>query len=148
PRDSSPFAIVFEVNFREVNSKFGAAPSALRKFWASLSEKAAGATAISGGLREKHRRDREAQVLNAAAELFADQGYEATRIDQIAERASVAPATVYNYFVTKTNLLLALALRHVKEAIPERRSFLAHLPAEPVKGFAAFERLLAEQALR
>jgi AcrR family transcriptional regulator len=101
-----------------------------------------------GKLREKHRRNRVTQVLDAAAELFADQGYEATRIEQIAERASVAPATIYNYFDTKPNLLLALALRHVKEAIPERRSFLAKLPADPIKGFTAFERLLAEQALR
>jgi AcrR family transcriptional regulator len=105
-------------------------------------------TAVSGNLREKHRRNRVTQVLDAAAELFAHRGYEATRIEQIAEQASVAPATIYNYFDTKPNLLLALALRHVRQAIPERRSFLAKLPADPVKGFTAFERLLAEQALR
>lgn len=100
------------------------------------------------GLRRKHRRIREAQVLDAAQALFAEQGYEATRIEEIAETASVAPATVYNYFATKPNLLMELALRHVHAALPERRAFLDDLPEEPVVGIESFERLLAEQALR
>ncbi len=100
------------------------------------------------GLRQKHRRLRATQVLDAAEALFAEQGYDATRIEEIAESASVAPATIYNYFATKPNLLMELALRHVHAALPERRAFLANLPEEPVKGIEAFERLLAEQALR
>ena len=99
-------------------------------------------------LRQKHKRRRTAQVLDAAEALFAEQGYEATRIEEIAESASVAPATVYNYFATKPNLLMELALRHVHAALPERRAFLQNLPEEPTKGIEAFERLLAEQALR
>ena len=62
--------------------------------------------------------------------------------------ADVAPATVYNYFDTKPNLLMALALRHVQVAMPERRAFLKSLPEDPFDGIRAFERLLAEQALR
>ena len=42
-------------------------------------------------LREKHKQRRTAQVLDAAQTLFAEQGYEATRIEEIAETASVAP---------------------------------------------------------
>lgn len=101
-----------------------------------------------GGLRGKHKRRRFSQVLDAAEALFAEQGYEATRIEEIAENASVAPATIYNYFATKPNLLMELALRHVHAALPERRAFLRDLPAEPVDGIKGFERLLAEQALR
>jgi AcrR family transcriptional regulator len=85
-------------------------------------------------LRQKHKRRRTAQVLDAADALFAEQGYEATRIEEIAESASVAPATVYNYFATKPNLLMELALRHVHAALPERRAFLQNLPQEPTKG--------------
>ncbi len=88
------------------------------------------------------------QVLDAAEALFAEQGYEATLIEEIAESASVAPATIYNYFATKPNLLMQLALRHVHAVLPERRAFLRNLPEEPVRGIEAFERLLAEQALR
>ena len=101
-----------------------------------------------GGLREKHKRQRAALVLDAAALLFARQGYEGTRIEEIAETAAVAPATVYNYFATKPNLLMALALRHVRAALPERRALVRDPDEDPVEGINAFERLLANQATR
>lgn len=47
-------------------------------------------------VKEKNKRRRAEQVLDAAQELFRERGYEATRIERIAELASVAPATVYN----------------------------------------------------
>jgi AcrR family transcriptional regulator len=91
---------------------------------------------------------RVTKVLDAAQKLFATRGYEATLVAEIAESASVAPATIYNYFSTKPNLLMELALRHVRAALPERRAFLQSLPDAPLEGIEAFERLLAEQALR
>jgi AcrR family transcriptional regulator len=100
------------------------------------------------GLRQRQKKLRASQMLDAASALFAGQGYDATGIEEIAQRADVAPATVYNYFDTKPNLLMALALRHVEVAMPERRAFLRSLPEDPFDGIRAFERLLAEQALR
>ena len=100
------------------------------------------------GLRERQRRQRAAQVLDAADRLFATQGYEATRIEQIAANADVPPATVYNYFVTKPNLLMALAVRHVRAVLPERRAYLRALPDDPIAGINGFESLLATQATR
>lgn len=100
------------------------------------------------GLRKKHRRRRVEQVLDAAEALFNRDGYDATRIEAIAQSASVAPATIYNYFDTKPNIVMALALRHVRAALPERRAFLRNLPADPLLAVLAFERLLAEQAVR
>ena len=85
------------------------------------------------------------KVLDVAQELFATRGYEATLVAEIAESASVAPATIYNYFSTKPNLLMELALRHVRAALPERRAFLKNLPENPLENIEAFERLIAEQ---
>jgi len=99
-------------------------------------------------LRQKHKQRRATQVLDAAEALFATRGYEATLIEEIAESASVAPATIYNNFATKPNLLMELALRHVHSVLPERRAFLQNLPDEPIEGIEAFERPLAERALR
>ena len=99
-------------------------------------------------LRERQKRQRVAQVLDAAALLFTTRGYEATRIEEIAETASVAPATIYNYFATKPNLLMALAVRHVRSALPERRALLRVPPDDPMEGINAFETLLANQATR
>jgi AcrR family transcriptional regulator len=97
---------------------------------------------------ESPKERRVTKVLDAAQELFATRGYEATLVAEIAESASVAPATIYNYFATKPNLLMELALRHVRAALPQRRAFLKDLPENPVEGIEAYERLLAEQALR
>jgi AcrR family transcriptional regulator len=67
------------------------------------------------------RERRVTKVLDAARELFATRGDEATLVAEIAESAYVAPATIWNYFSTKPNLLMELALRHVRAALPERR---------------------------
>lgn len=100
------------------------------------------------GLRALHRQNRFNQVLNVAAELFASQGYEATRIEEIAETAQVAPGTIYNYFTSKPNILMALAVRHVRAAYPERRDLARNPPEDPITAIYAFEKLLTEQALR
>lgn len=103
---------------------------------------------MAEGLRVKHKNKRAEQVLDAADALFRSQGYEVTKIEDIAEQASVASATVYNYFKNKPNLLMEIALRHVRAALPERRRFLENLPDDPVEGIIAFEQLLADQAVR
>jgi AcrR family transcriptional regulator len=102
----------------------------------------------AGSLRERQKKLRATQVLDAASLLFARDGYDATGIEDIARHADVAPATVYNYFATKPNVLMSLALRHVHAVLPERRAFLQNLPGDHFDGIRAFERLLAEQALR
>lgn len=103
---------------------------------------------MAKGLRERHKIKRADQVLDAADTLFRDQGYEETKIEDIAELASVASATVYNYFKNKPNLLMEIALRHLRAAVPERRRFLESLPDDPTDGIIAFEKLLADQAVR
>jgi AcrR family transcriptional regulator len=100
------------------------------------------------GLRALHRQTRFNQVLNVAAELFASRGYEATRIEEIAESAQVAPGTVYNYFATKPNILMALAVRHVRAAYPKRRELVRNPPSDPIAAIHAFEKLLTIQALQ
>jgi AcrR family transcriptional regulator len=47
-------------------------------------------------------------VVDAARELFAERGYQATTIDAISERADVPPATVYRLFSSKLGILKAL----------------------------------------
>ena len=57
-------------------------------------------------LRKKNAR-RDA-LLSAAADLFSTHGFEAVTVSEIAHAADLATGTVYNYFPTKTALLMAI----------------------------------------
>ena len=59
------------------------------------------------GRRQRSRRTR-ARIVDAAARLLVDQGYLATTIEAVAERAGVAVQTVYYVFGNKRNLLAAV----------------------------------------
>jgi len=58
--------------------------------------------------RKKSAEDKRSAVVEAARELFAKKGYEATTIDAIAEAASVSAPTVYAAFSSKAGVLKAI----------------------------------------
>jgi AcrR family transcriptional regulator len=47
------------------------------------------------------------RILDVASKLFYEQGYNLTGINQIIEEATIARASLYNHFDSKTDLLLA-----------------------------------------
>lgn len=59
------------------------------------------------GLRATQRRALRARVMDAALRLFAEQGFEATTVEQIAAAANTSPRTFYRYFGTKDGVVLA-----------------------------------------
>jgi TetR/AcrR family transcriptional regulator, cholesterol catabolism regulator len=59
------------------------------------------------GRRERHKQQTRERIIAAAAASFAEQGFDDTTFDDIAERADVARATVFNYFGDKQQLLRA-----------------------------------------
>jgi AcrR family transcriptional regulator len=86
-------------------------------------------------LRDQQAATTRAAVLRAAQELFLSQGYGATTVEQIAERAGVSKPTVFSAVGNKQELLSAVrtvALRGDDEAIPvaEREAWQRVL-AEP-----------------
>ena len=54
------------------------------------------------------RRERRAQLLESALEVFVAQGYHAAAMDDIAERAGVSKPVLYQHFPGKLDLYLAL----------------------------------------
>ena len=48
------------------------------------------------------------QLVTAAAEIFARDGYEKASVDMITTNAGVSTGTVYNYFASKAELMMAL----------------------------------------
>jgi AcrR family transcriptional regulator len=58
------------------------------------------------GLRERKKIKTRVAIRAATYELIEDQGYDATTIEQIAERAEVSQSTVFRYFPTKEDIVL------------------------------------------
>ncbi|MFA6297818.1 MAG: TetR/AcrR family transcriptional regulator [Nocardioides sp.] len=54
------------------------------------------------------RRERRAQLLSSALEVFVAQGYHSAAMDDIAERAGVSKPVLYQHFPGKLELYLAL----------------------------------------
>lgn len=57
-------------------------------------------------------------VLDVAAELFAEAGYENTTTNAIASRAGMSPGSLYQYFANKEAIAEALAERYVAQLEP------------------------------
>jgi AcrR family transcriptional regulator len=63
------------------------------------------------------RNARRAQLLAAAQDVFASNGYHAAGMDEIAERAGVSKPVLYQHFPGKLELYMALLDMHVDELI-------------------------------
>jgi AcrR family transcriptional regulator len=58
------------------------------------------------GLRERKKIKTREAIRTATYALIKEQGYDATTIEQIADRAEVSPSTVFRYFPAKEDIVL------------------------------------------
>jgi AcrR family transcriptional regulator len=59
------------------------------------------------GTKGVPRLERENQMLEVASQIFGSEGYAATNIQVVAERAGISKPLIYNYFGSKEGLFLA-----------------------------------------
>ena len=72
------------------------------------------------------------RILEAAARIFAEQGYHGTTTNHVAEAAEVSVGSLYQYFPNKDALLVGLAENHVADAIEGLTAVASQLrAAEP-----------------
>src|SRR4029453_1399409 len=90
------------------------------------------APAVSSGTRSEAKRLR---ILEAAMRHFAERGYHATRIEDIATELSIAKGSVFQHFGNKEGLFLAA----YKKAVGSFPAYLDAPPPATAKGF--FETL-------
>jgi len=97
----------------------------------------------------EHGRERKQQLLDAAAELFADRGYAATRIADICQSAGVAKGLFYWYFPTKSALFAEL-VRTMRQRLRRTQAQAMDPLADAVtrisQGAAASVQFMAENA--
>ncbi|WP_435258536.1 TetR/AcrR family transcriptional regulator [Thioclava sp. FR2] len=83
------------------------------------------------GLRAQNKADRTRRILESASRLFRESGFDSVRIEDIAMDAQMSPGTVYNYFSTKGDVLLAIVAMEVEEVLVAGET----LVADPQGGF-------------
>src|SRR5689334_14761611 len=79
--------------------------------------------------RWQRRKDaRPPEILEAALAVFAEKGFAATRLDDIAAKAGITKGTIYLYFDSKQSLFEALARQSIGAQIDQVSAHLANFP--------------------
>lgn len=76
-------------------------------------------------IRRRRKEARPGEILSAALEVFAERGFAATRLDDIATRAGVSKGTVYLYFENKEALFKAAVEAAMRPAVEAAEALAA-----------------------
>lgn len=96
------------------------------------------------GRRERRKLDISRRISRAALELFHEKGYEATTVEEIAERADIAKGTFFNHFPRKDALLLQLGeeiLDHLEERLGPVAEWTGSVDQQVLRFFLAISEL-------
>lgn len=80
---------------------------------------------VSRLTRDEQRARTRADLLTAAATVFARHGYHATSVDMVAETAGYTKGAVYSNFASKEDLFLALIDEHLDQAVDTLEEIVA-----------------------
>jgi AcrR family transcriptional regulator len=83
------------------------------------------------GLVSTGQRARRRRILEAAAELATEGGFDAVQMREVAERADVALGTLYRYFPSKIHLLVSVLADEMEE-LRARMGTAASQSGDPV----------------
>lgn len=92
------------------------------------------------GTRKK-KEDRRQEILEAAARRFAEFGFEATTVRQIADDVNILSGSLYHHFATKEEMLGEV----VRDAVMEQRDRALRIAALPYDAEIRFVTLIREE---
>ncbi|UGQ12056.1 TetR/AcrR family transcriptional regulator [Yinghuangia sp. ASG 101] len=82
------------------------------------------------GLRERKKEQTKQRITAVALQLFAERGFDAVTVSEIAEAAEVAKATLFSYFPSKESLALqGVGQENLAEIVARRPAGLSPLQA-------------------
>lgn len=73
--------------------------------------------------QEKSSLKTEERILKAATDVFAEKGYDAAGVDEIAKRADVTKPLIYYYFKGKETILEEIIKRYIDMAVEEEKQY-------------------------
>jgi AcrR family transcriptional regulator len=85
------------------------------------------------GLRERKKQQTRAALVEAAARLFAEKGYDKTTVAEIAAAADVSTRTFFSYFHAKQDVLFAGTDQRLKAIAEAFNKVQADSPLEAVR---------------
>jgi len=88
-------------------------------------------------LRDRKKARQRAALLQVALELFRENGFDNTRMEDIALKAEVSTPTVYNYFQTKRDVLVEILKQDREDTKPIFEDIVTNPPLEPEDALAA-----------
>lgn len=98
-------------------------------------------------LRKRQKLDRSKRILEVARTRFQNEGYGKVTIESIAAEANVSAVTVYNYYETKANLLLALVKESDVRLISQLNCLIDELPVDIRDAVANFGQIMRRHAI-
>lgn len=72
----------------------------------------------------------ETLIVRAAIAVMAEHGYHGTSVRDIADRADLSPASLYNHFASKQQILVAIMERGIEELTRRTREALEPVPED------------------
>lgn len=93
------------------------------------------------GLREQKKQQTHEAIVAEAGRLFAEQGFQATTMEEIAQAAGVSAGTLYNYFGTKNTIVLAHIGAEVAEMVAKGAAIVEAPPADVVTAVQKLTRV-------
>lgn len=98
--------------------------------------KSAARTARPAKRRQQASERRREAILAAALEIFASDGFDAARLDDVASKAGVAKGTIYLFFDDKEHLFEQMLISAIKPVLAQVEA-LASAPAMSLDGVLA-----------
>lgn len=92
-------------------------------------------------------REKRARILSAAQDVFAEQGFDAARMEEVARRARVGKGTLYNYYESKEDLLIQAVIASMEEVRERIATAVNPSPDEPIRSVEDVLRMLIVDAL-
>src|ERR1700752_4478168 len=94
-------------------------------------------------IRTRRKDARPGEIIAAALASFAERGYAATKLEDVAAAAGIGKGTIYLYFPTKEDLFRAV----VRQAVLPNLEAVAALTADPNAAAGDILRAITERFL-
>jgi AcrR family transcriptional regulator len=102
------------------------------------------------GTKQRREREKEAlrqDILDAARELFVNEGYENVSMRRVAEKIEYSPTTIYLYFEDKASLLYAIC-EETFAKLAKRQEAIARDSVEPIEALRLVCRAYVDFGLK